>query len=108
MRQVGSTRISLRARSLTSYLEKHVNNLLWYVADNLNINFNRIGLWVLYHNKTKKPLIVRSDGGLTLEASAFQIFHRGYLTFINSFDKTKFHVSVYQRSTTFPLESRNL
>ena len=33
---------------------------------------------------------VRSDEGLTLETSAFQIFHGGNFTFINSFDKTKF------------------
>ena len=31
----------------------------------------------------------RSDEGLTLETSAFQIFHGGNFTFINSFDKTK-------------------
>ena len=31
-----------------------------------------------------------SDEGLTLETSAFQIFHGGNSTFINSFDKTKF------------------
>ena len=31
-----------------------------------------------------------SDEGLTLETSAFQIFHGGNFTFINSFDKTKF------------------
>ena len=30
------------------------------------------------------------DEGLTLETSAFQIFHGGNSTFINSFDKTKF------------------
>ena len=33
---------------------------------------------------------VRSDEGLTLETSAFQIFHGGNFTFITSFDKTKF------------------
>ena len=33
---------------------------------------------------------IRSDEGLTLETSAFLIFHSGYSTFINSFDKTKF------------------
>ena len=32
---------------------------------------------------------IRSDEGLTLETSAFQIFHGGNFTFINSFDKTK-------------------
>ena len=31
-----------------------------------------------------------SDEGLTLETSAFQIFHGGISTFINSFDGTKF------------------
>ena len=33
---------------------------------------------------------LRSDEGLTLETSAFQIIHGGNSTFINSFDKTKF------------------
>ena len=33
---------------------------------------------------------IRSDEGLTLETSSFQIFHRGNSTFINSFDKSKF------------------
>ena len=33
---------------------------------------------------------IRSDEGLTLEASASQIFHDGNSNFINSFDKTKF------------------
>ena len=39
-------------------------------------------------NKTK--IWFRSDEGLTLETSAFQIFHGGNSTFINSSDKTKF------------------
>ena len=30
-----------------------------------------------------------SDEALTLETSAFQIFHGGISTFINAFDKTK-------------------
>ena len=34
-----------------------------------------------------------SDEGLTLETSAFQIFHGGNSTFINSSDKTKFSLS---------------
>ena len=34
------------------------------------------------------PILV--DEGLTLETSAFQIFHGGNSTFNNSFDKTKF------------------
>ena len=33
---------------------------------------------------------IRSNEGLTLEKSAFQIFHGGRSTFINSFDETKF------------------
>ena len=33
---------------------------------------------------------IRSDEGLTPETLAFQIFHGGNSTFINSFDKTKF------------------
>ena len=33
---------------------------------------------------------IRSDEGLTLETSAFQIFRGGSSTFINSFDKTQF------------------
>ena len=33
--------------------------------------------------------MLRSDEGLTLETSAFQIFHGDNSTFINSFDKTK-------------------
>ena len=32
----------------------------------------------------------RSDEGLTIQISAFQIFHDGNSIFINSFDKTKF------------------
>ena len=39
---------------------------------------------------TKKRSKRSSDEGLTLEKSAFQIFHGGNFTFINSFDKTKF------------------
>ena len=33
---------------------------------------------------------IPSEEGLMLEASALQIFHGGYSTFINLFDKTKF------------------
>ena len=43
--------------------------------------------WRFQGSSTK---IIRSDEGLTLETSAFQIFHGGNFTFINSFDKTKF------------------
>ena len=35
-------------------------------------------------------MYIRSDEGLTLETSAFQIVHGGNSTFINTFDKTKF------------------
>ena len=37
-----------------------------------------------------KVELLRSDEGLTLETSAFQIVHGGNSTFINTFDKTKF------------------
>ena len=33
---------------------------------------------------------LKTDDGLMLETSAFQISHDGNSTFINSFDKTKF------------------
>ena len=41
--------------------------------------------------KVKLPYIqsILSDEGLSLETSAFQIFHGGNSAFINSFDKTK-------------------
>ena len=35
---------------------------------------------------------IRSNEGLTLEMSAFQIFDGSNPTFINSFDKTKFSI----------------
>ena len=38
---------------------------------------------------------IRSDQGLTLETSAFQIVHGGNSTFINTFDKTKFSFPPY-------------
>ena len=38
----------------------------------------------------QSEFVIRSDEGLTLETSAFQIFHGVNFTFINSFDKTKF------------------
>ena len=41
---------------------------------------------------TTIPLFARSHEGLTLGTSAFQIFHGGYSTFINSFDTTNFHL----------------
>ena len=51
---------------------------------------------------------IRSDEGLTLETSAFQIVHGGSSTFINTFDKTKFSCFTLQRgSTTVSLETRN-
>ena len=37
---------------------------------------------------------IRSDEGLTLETSAFQIDHGGNSTFINTFDETKFSCSI--------------
>ena len=40
--------------------------------------------------RLKDQKLIRSDEGLTLETSAFLIFHGGNSTFINSFDKTKF------------------
>ena len=44
-----------------------------------------IGYTTTTHNSSIRP-----DEGLTLEISAFQIFHGGNSTFINSFDKTNF------------------
>ena len=43
-----------------------------------------------YQHITSHNSSIRSDEGLMLEMSAFQIFHGGNSTFINSFDKTKF------------------
>jgi len=48
-----------------------------------------------------------SDQGLTLETSAFQIFHDDNSTLINSFDKTKFFLLSHRRSYTVSLEKRN-
>ena len=51
----------------------------------------------------------RSEEGLTLETSAFQIVHGGNSTFINTFDKTQISCSFsHRRSTTVSLETRNL
>ena len=47
-------------------------------------------LYDLIQTTTTHNSSIRSDEGLTLETSAFQIFHGGNFTFINSFDKTKF------------------
>ena len=52
--------------------------LLW-----INCSFILIALINSYFD-------LHSEEGLTLETSAFLIFHSGYSTFINSFDKTKF------------------
>ena len=52
-------------------------------AEKINSNF---GQWSTKESRAA----LRSDEGLTLETSAFQIFHGGNSTFINSFDKTKF------------------
>ena len=44
--------------------------------------------------------VIRSDEGLTLVMSAFQIFHGGNSTFINSFDKTKvFRIKLYYHTS---------
>ena len=40
-------------------------------------------------NLVLSKVLIRSDEGLTLETSAFQIVHGGNSTFINTFDKTK-------------------
>ena len=73
--------------------------------------------WVLSNELIKVELppwkiwkadVIRSDEGLTLETSAFQIFHGGNSTFINSFDKTQFCFDLsHRRSTTVSLETRN-
>ena len=42
---------------------------------------------------------IRSDEGLTLETSAFRIFHGGNSTFINSFDETKVITRLYAIAT---------
>ena len=65
-------------------------------------------LYTLIYTTTTHNSSIRSDEGLTLETSAFQIFHGGNSTFINSFDKTKFLFSLsHRRSTTVSLETRN-
>ena len=52
---------------------------------------------------------MRSDEGLTLETLAFQIFHGGNSTFINSFDKTKFLCfTLPPTQITVSFETRNL
>ena len=56
----------------------------------------------------KQSAYIRSDEGLTLETSAFRVNHGGNSTFIISFDKTKFLLSLSQRrSTTVSLETIN-
>ena len=47
-------------------------------------------LYTLIKTNSTHNSSIRSDEGLTLETSAFQIFHGGNSTFMNSFDKTKF------------------
>ena len=55
---------------------------------------------------------IRFDEELTLETSAFQIFHGGNSTFINLFDKTKFScitlTPTQHHNITVSLETRNL
>ena len=48
----------------------------------------------------------RADDGLTLETSAFQFFHGGNSTFINSFDKTQFLLPTVT-TTTNELHSKD-
>ena len=55
---------------------------------NVNITCT-IRLVFIYKND-----VIRSDEGLTLETSAFQIFHGGNFTFINSFDKNQIFVLI--------------
>ena len=40
--------------------------------------------------RVKHENFIRSDEGLTLKTSAFQLFHGGNSTVINYYDKTKF------------------
>ena len=47
-------------------------------------------LHILIKTNNTHDCSIRSDDGLKLETSAFQIFHHGNSTFINSFDETKF------------------
>ena len=62
-----------------------------------------------YKPKTTRKSFVRTGAVLTLEKSPFQIFHSGNSTFVNSFDKTKFHTSLFHwRTTTVSLETRIL
>ena len=53
-------------------------------------NFWKADFRVLAVHTSELGLGIRCDEGLTLETSAFQIFHGGNSTFINFFDKTKF------------------
>ena len=45
---------------------------------------------VLRHWESRQENLIRADEGLTLETSAFQLFHGSNSTFISSCDKTKF------------------
>ena len=58
-------------------------------------------IYTLIYTTTTHNSSIRSDEGLTLETSAFYIFHGGNSTFINSFDKTKFLLKSYYRTNGF-------
>ena len=75
---------------------KHENSVLLNELRKVNYHRER------FKELTFRPLTlrIRSDKGLTLETSAFQIFYGGNSTFINSFDKTKFS-SFYDSRTLY-------
>ena len=56
---------------------------MWYCEGKLN----RKTAHFLFLSVAQEP---RSDEGLMLKTLAFQVFHRGYSAFMNSFDKTNF------------------
>ena len=60
-------------------------------------------------NSNTQNSSIRSDEGVTLETSAFQIFHGSNSTFINPFDKTKFSCFTLPQTQhhSFFLEIRN-
>ena len=65
---------------------------------------------ILFWKLTFRTLsfVIRSDEGLTLETSAFEIFYGGNSAFINSFDKTQFLFRSTTESVPVSLETRNL
>ena len=54
-----------------------------------------------YKSTTPHNSSIRSDEGLTLQTSAFSIFHCGTSTIINSFHKTKFLCPEIFRAVNF-------